>query len=139
MLRMIIEESIKVNSTPEHIFSFYKDVSNWNVWDKEVKASSLTGAFKNGSSGSITPSNGPKSKIWLSEVEENKTFTVKSKLPFCVMYFEHYLTPVDNAVLITHRVKFQGPLRFIFSYLIGKPIKKGLPVTLKGLKYSAEK
>lgn len=136
---MIIEESIKVNSTPEHIFSLYKDVSNWKEWDKEVKASSLIGAFKNGSFGSVTPSKGPKSKICLSEVEENKTFTAESKLPFCVMYFEHNLTAVDNAVLVTHRVKFKGPLRFIFGYLIGKPIKVGLPVTLKGLKYSAEK
>ena len=136
---MIIEESIEVNSTPQHIFSLYKDVENWNVWDKEVKKSSLNGTFIEGSIGSLTPSKGPKSKILLSEVDENKSFTVESKLPLCVMYFEHDLMPKGNIVLVTHRVKFKGPLSFIFAHLIGKPIKRGFPITLKGLKYLAEK
>ena len=136
---MIIEETIKISSTPEHIFLLYKDVSNWNTWDKEVKESHLNGKFIEGTTGNLSPAKGPKSKILLSKVEENKSFTVESKLPLCLMYFEHILTPIDYGVLVTHRVKFEGPLSFIFGYLIGRQIKQGLPITLKGLKYLAEK
>ena len=135
---MVIEESIEINSTPEHIFSLYKNVSNWNFWDKEVKESSLSGPFTEGSMGSLTPKKGPKSKILLSKVEENKSFTVESKLPLCTMYFEHVLAPTDNGVLVTHRAKFEGPLSFIFGYLIGRAIKQGFPTTLHGLKNLAE-
>ncbi|MBL1415809.1 MAG: polyketide cyclase [Moritella sp.] len=136
---MIIEESIEINSTPRHIFSIYKNVSNWHVWDKEVKESSLKGSFIKGSSGSLTPSKGPKSKIELSEVEEDKSFTVESKLPFCVMHFEHNLISKGDTVLVTHRVRFKGLLSFVFRNIIGKKIKNGFPITLKGLKSLAEK
>ena len=136
---MIIEESIEISSTPQHIFSIYKNVSNWYVWDKEIKESSLKGPFIKGSFGSLTPSKGPKSKIKLSEVEEDKSFTVESKLPFCVMHFEHHLISKGDTVLVTHKVRFKGLLSFVFRNIIGKQIKNGFPITLKGLKSLAEK
>lgn len=135
----MIEESIEITSTPQHIFSIYKNVSNWHVWDKEVKESRLKGAFIKGSIGSLTPSKGPKSKILLSEVEKDKSFTVESKLPFCVMHFEHNLMSKGDIVLVTHRVRFKGLLSVLFRHIIGKQIKNGFPTTLKGLKILAEK
>ncbi|SGZ03942.1 SRPBCC family protein [Moritella viscosa] len=135
---MTFEESIEIGSTPEKVFSLYKDVSNWKVWDKEVKCSTLKGAFLEGSVGSLTPSKGPKAQIILSKVEENKSFTSKSNLPFCVMYFEHCLVQKNDTVLVVHRVSFKGAFSYIFGYLIGHSIKKSLPITLQGLKSLAE-
>lgn len=88
---MIFEERISIEASPQDIYSLYTDVENWNQWDKEVKCSHLTGAFEVGTEGILKPSSGPKSKILVTDIVPNKSFTVTSKLPFCLLSFEHEL------------------------------------------------
>jgi len=135
---MEFQEEIIIQSTPNKVFSLYRDVRNWPSWDPDVKASTIEGEFTTGAVGSLTPSKGPKSKIYFRSIEENESFTVESKLPFCKMTFEHTLTPKNDATKVIHRVVFDGALSFLFSRIIGSQIKKGLPNTLQGLKKACE-
>ncbi|WNJ97661.1 polyketide cyclase [Vibrio ruber] len=136
---MEFEERIKIEASPQIIYSLYSDVVNWNQWDKEVQYSELNGEFKSGSTGVLKPTRGPKSKISITNVELNKSFTVTSKLPFCLVTFEHNLIETKDATEVIHKVKFTGLTRYIFGSLIGKKIHRGLPITLNGLKDRAEK
>ncbi len=135
---MQFQEEIFIAASPEKVFSLYKNVSGWSSWDAEVKASSINGSFQSGTFGSLQPSSGPKAKITFTEVVNNRSFTVESKLPLCVMRFEHELTPSPSGTKALHKVTFQGFLAPIFGRLIGSQIRKGLPKTLQGLKRVSE-
>lgn len=86
----------------------------------------------------LEPSKGPKAKITFSEVVPNRSFTVNSKLPLCVMRFEHELSGSSGQTKVVHRVVFVGLLAPLFGRLIGSQIRKGLPNTLQGLKRVSE-
>lgn len=135
---MQFREQIQIKATPEEIFEQYKNVAGWHEWDAEVKASSLEGHFVEGSSGVLVPQKGPKAAFKLTEVTTNKSFTSQAKLPLCVMAFIHTLEESEGGTMVTHSVEFSGLSSFIFSRLIGGPIRKSLPVTLEGLKVACE-
>ena len=137
---MQFEEHIVISAPAEKIFSLYADVKNWSSWDPDVKESSINGAFTAGATGTLLPSKGPKAKINFSEVVTNRSFAVESKLPLCVMRFDHVITAAPNSnTKIVHRVSFHGFLAPFFGRVIGSQIQKGLPHTLRGLKHAVEK
>lgn len=135
---MQFEEQISISASAEEVFSLYADVNSWSTWDPEVKASSIDGAFVSGAIGQLQPTKGPKAKIILTEVVSNCSFTVESRLPLCIMRFEHELSNSSGDVNALHRVSFEGLLSPLFGRLIGSQIRKGLPGTLRGLKYAVE-
>lgn len=135
---MQFKQEITINTSPTTIFEKYTDVSSWKEWDTDVKESSLIGEFIIGSSGSLTPTKGPKAKFVLTEVTVNQSFTSETKLPLCVMVFRHELETLGDTTKVTHSVSFTGITSFIFSKLIGESINKALPGTLKRLKEACE-
>ena len=136
---MRFEEEIFVATDARRIFALYVDVNGWSIWDPEVRAASINGQFVAGSTGTLRPKQGPPVKITFTSVEPNRSFTVESKLFFCVMRFEHELSEGPEHTKVVHRVVFSGPLAPIFGRLIGSGIRKGLPRTLRGLKAEAER
>ncbi len=135
---MQFEAQIVIATTPEKVFALYENVTAWSSWDPDIKASSITGSFSSGATGSLQPSSGPKAKINFTEVMTNQSFTVEAKLPLCIIRFEHELTPLPSGTNAKHRVTFQGLLSPFFGRVIGSQIRKGLPNTLQGLKRAAE-
>jgi hypothetical protein len=135
---MQVEHSILVNAAPERVFALYADVPNWNRWDPDTKASSISGPFKAGTRGSLTPTKGNTVPMLLTSVVSNQSFTVESKIPLFRMVFEHELKPEDKTTLVVHRVTFSGGLAFLLGRLIGSQLNKGLPVTLAKLKATVE-
>lgn len=135
---MQFKEEIIINALPVTIFKKYAEVASWKEWDFDVKESKLSGKFSAGSLGVLVPTKGPKAKFKLTEVTLNKSFTSQTKLPLCLMEFHHTLEGTGDSTKVTHSVIFSGLTSFIFSRLIGQPIKKSLPETLKGLKNICE-
>ncbi len=135
---MQIEEKVLISAPIEKVFSLYANVAAWSSWDVELKSSSIDGQFSSGASGTIKPLNGPQSKITFTEVVPNRSFTVESKLPLCLIRFEHELLSIDGHTQALHRVSFIGLLAPLFGRLIGAQIRKGLPHSLSGLKRAAQ-
>lgn len=127
-------QSILINSSPENIYSVYENVPSWNIWDPETESSSLDGEFVVGTTGKIKPKGAPESKVTLTEVTPNESFTVECGLPLCKMHFVHTLKAVDEGTEVTNEVNFTGLLAPIFGRLIGKSINKSLPDSLSSLK-----
>ena len=136
---MQFEEQVLIAAPAEKVFSMYANVESWSSWDPDVKSSSLKGQFVSGATGTLQSSSGPKAKIEFTEVILNRSFTVESKLPLCVMRFEHELSTSSGETNALHRVIFKGLLSPLFGRLIGSQIRKGLPHSLKGLKHAAER
>jgi hypothetical protein len=135
---MNFQHSLNIAAKPKDIFKLYANVSDWPSWDPEVIESSLSGSFTTGAIGSIKPKGGPKSKIELIEVKPDVGFTVRCKLPLCVMTFGHELMAKGASTTAIHSVTFTGFLAPLFGRLIGNGIKKTLPATMEGLKRAAE-
>ena len=132
------EEQIVIAAPPEKVFALYENVAAWSSWDPDVKTSSIEGSFSSGASGSLQPSSGPKVRIKFTEVMPNRSFTVESKLPLCVLRFEHELTLLPSGTNAKHRVTFQGLLSPFFGRVIGSQIRNALPNAMQALKRAAE-
>lgn len=135
---MQFEEQIIIAAPPEKVFALYENVDAWSSWDPDVKDSSIEGSFSSGASGSLQPSSGPKVSIKFTEVMPNRSFTVESKFPLCVLRFEHELTLLPSGTNAKHRVTFQGLLSPFFGRVFGSQIRKALPGALQSLKRAAE-
>jgi hypothetical protein len=133
------EISLKTKASKEQIWSLWADVSNWNVWDKDVETSEIFGDFKIGTKGVMKPAGGPKVKFEMIECTRFKSFTDRSFLPLCKMDFIHTMTETEQGLEITHEVLITGVLTFLFSKVIGSKIKIGLPNAVENLIELAEK
>jgi hypothetical protein len=133
------EVSRKTIATKKQIWELWADVSNWNVWDKEVESSELWGEFQAGSKGVLKPAGGPKTNFVMTECTKFKSFTDRSFLPLCKMDFIHSLRETKEGIEITHKIVMTGFMTFLFSKIIGSKIKAGLPIAVEKLVQLAEK
>jgi hypothetical protein len=136
---MQFEASTTINAPVTEVFALYANVGGWPVWDPDLKASSLKGAFVSGAVGEVKPHSGPKSELKFVEVIQDKSVRMECKLPLGMMHFDYELQTQGNATVATHRTSFSGLLAPIWSRLIGSGMKKTLPAALAGLKKAAEK
>lgn len=135
---MSIVHSIEIDAPRKQVFALYEDVGSWPAWDSETLAVHLPG-LRPGASGWLKPRQGPKAKICISEVVQDRSFTVEGLLPLCRMQFGHELDGEGDRTSVTHWVRFTGPLAPLFRRLIGKGIDRTLPHTLAGLKRASER
>jgi Polyketide cyclase / dehydrase and lipid transport len=134
----MIECTITVDAAPSTIFALYRDVEHWNRWDPDTRSSSLDGPFAPGTKGRLRPARGNEVGIEIVSVIPDRSFTVEGRIPLFRMVFDHELTPKGASTEVLHRVRFFGPLRFVFGPIVGADIRKGLPKTLASLKRMAE-
>ena len=135
---MFIEAKVSIAVPPATVYAIYTEVEHWNRWDPDTRSASLDGPFAVGSEGVLAPTQGFPVKMKLTEVVQERSFTVECKAPLCVMRFDHELTPDGPGVTVLHRVSFSGPLAWLFGRLVGSRVRLGLPVTMQGLKRYAE-
>jgi hypothetical protein len=101
--------------------------------------SQIFGDFVVGSKGILKPKNGPKAEFVMTECTYLKSFTDTTLLPFCQMDFIHTLKEAKGGFEITHKLQISGFLSFLFGFLIGRNIAKGLPGAVEKLILMAEK
>lgn len=144
---MIIEHRITANCPPEVIFDIYRDVTQWHTWDPDTRKAYLEPPFAVGSQGFIVPTQGRRVPMALTAMEENRFFTVESRIPLFRMVFEHELHPEPGSdpgtqgsccTTIIHRVTLGGLLTLLLGKMMQRQLNTGLPVTLQSLKALAE-
>lgn len=134
---LAFQHKIHVAASAASVFSRYRDVGTWPSWDPETLAVDLPGLTV-GATGWLKPRQGPRARIAIAEVTEDRSFTVEGRLPLCRMVFGHELYETGTGTLVTHSVGFSGPLAFLFRRLVGRGIDRTLPRTLAGLKAATE-
>jgi len=132
------QASVKVQASPEKVFSIYRKVSEWPLWDPELLEAGLEGPFAAGSTGVLRPKRGPAVRFRLVQVSAPYAFVSESALPFCAMRVEHYIEECEGGCEIVHRVTFSGPLGFLFRRILGPSVVRGFAPALAGLKGAVE-
>ncbi|MCP5504960.1 MAG: polyketide cyclase/dehydrase and lipid transport [Chlamydiales bacterium] len=138
---IIANYSVITKAGKADIWPFYANLSLWPDWDEDVVYAHIDepNKFICGARGIIKPAGGPKVKFELSEVENNKSFTVVSHLPLTKMIFAHYLRDnPDGTTTIIHQVEMEGLTSHIFAFIIGRKIKENLPYAMSKLVKLAE-
>ncbi|MBT6120769.1 polyketide cyclase [bacterium] len=135
----IHEVSQDTKASKETIWDIWKNVEKWPDWDKELEWVKINGEFKQGQTGKLKPKGGPVSKYQITSCVQFKEFSDSAKLPLATLVFDHWITPNNNGISITHKISIRGPLARIFKLLLGENLKKGLTVALPKLVELAEK
>lgn len=127
------EHSAESEAPPVKIWERYTDVAQWHEWSKGVEKSSIEGEFEVGSEVTSKPPSLPRSRFELIEVEPERRFVSKGKIPGGTLTFEHMIEPTNGGTRITHRAELAGPLGFLWTPLIGRIIKRELPAGVERL------
>jgi hypothetical protein len=123
-----MEHSAQSSASPEAVWNRYVDVEHWSEWSqKGVERSSLDGEFKEGTTGKSKAPGFPEGKFQLITVEPEKRFVSEAKFPGGRLTFAHTIEPADGGTRITHQATLDGPLTFVWSQVIGRIIKRGMP------------
>lgn len=128
-----IEESVVVRAPPDQVFPLWKDVPGWTRWDKSLEWGRLDGDFKVGSKGQFKQKGGPKISFTLTQVDPPRGFTAKVRMPLATMNLIHRAEAQGDGTRVTHRIELEGPLSGLFSMLLGKNLRQGLPHTTEGI------
>lgn len=119
--------AITAEITKEQIWKLTTDINNWKNWDDSVEYSALLGEFKVGNYFILKPKDGPKVKIKLLEIIENKKFTDLTTFPLAKMYGEHIYEETTEGLKITITMTVKGVLSFLWVRLVAKGIVDYLP------------
>lgn len=136
---LIIKHTLTTKATPKQIWSIWEDVPNWNSWDHGIEYSTINGPFKAGTTGTLKPKGGPLVHTTLTRVEPLKHFIDESRLPLTKIIVSHFLTVSNGLTHVTHQIEMNGPLAFLFAFLIGRKMKKNLPQEMAAMVNKAEK
>ncbi len=133
-----IQASIDVATGPEVVYAIWADVPHWPQWDPDTRKAMLDGPLAVGAKGRLKPRKGFAVPMVVTHAVQGERFTVECPVLGNVMRFEHILRPVQGGVEVVHRVSFHGWLAGWLMRTVGQDVRRGLPVTLKGLKALAE-
>lgn len=117
----------------EDVWRLWADVNNWPNWDKELEYCKMDGPFTEGTHFILKPIKGPKIKITLSEVTDNKKFTDYAKFPGAIMYVAHELEETPSGLRIISTITVKGFLSFLWSNLIAKNVAASVPKQMDAL------
>lgn len=125
-------------ASSDKIWQVWTDIPNWKQWDKGLKEAILDGNFEVGAKGELIPDKGPKSKFIISEIEQNKSYTFKTKIPFGWLIIKRTLEVKNGYTHFTHDVQFTGLLKKVLGKKLGKKYRAMLPEVLTEIKRIAE-
>ena len=117
--------------TKEQMWKLMADVNNWHTWDSGIEYATLSGKFEQGNHFMLKPKGGPKTKIELIEVIENRKFVDLTKFPLAKMYGEHLFEETDEGLKITTTMKVEGILSFLWIKIVAQGIADSNPHEMK--------
>lgn len=135
---LITKHSIQTTAPIWAVWHVLSDVINWPMWDQGTECSSINGPFVTGTTGKLKPKDGPELETKLTKVESMKMFVQEAQLPLARVIMSHFVTERDNKITVTFQTEICGPLAFIWSFLIGRDIKKKIPIEMLAMIKIAE-
>jgi hypothetical protein len=112
------------NISKEAIWKVWKDIDNYATWHDDLEYCRLEGEFVRGNYFLLKPKGGPKFKVWLLDVKENKSFLDCTNFFGAKMYDEHTLEETSEGLSITNTITVKGLLAFLWIKLVAKGVAK---------------
>jgi len=113
--------------TKEQIWKVFTDVNTWHIHDEGIEYAKLEGKFEKGNSFILKPKGGPKVKVYLTEVIQNKKYTDVTRFPLAKMTDEHILEETPEGLKFTNIIYVKGILSFLWIKLVAKKIANDMP------------
>ncbi|MCE9598779.1 MAG: polyketide cyclase [Spirochaetia bacterium] len=126
--------SKKVKSVKaSQLWKIWSDINQWHTWQKDVDFARLDGNFIPGNFFILKPKGGPKVRIELLSVSENKEFTDLTRFPLARMYGAHQFIEVNGELEIKTTISIEGPLAFLWRKLVAEDVANSLPAQTESL------
>ncbi len=135
---LIVKHSLETKAPPEAVWKVWADVDNWHTWDHGIEKSTIFGPFATGTKGMVKPKGAGEVKTELTYVEPFKIFIDEAKLPLARIIFTHTLSQTHGKTIVTTKIEMKGVLALLFSYLIGREMKKNLAREMASMIRKAE-
>lgn len=114
-------------------------MATWPEWNTDTEWVRLDGPFVQGATGKLKPKGGPAVKFVVAELVDGRTFVDVSMLLGARLTFHHDVTPHDDGgCAVDVHVTLDGPLRAVWTAILGKGIKATLQDDLDRLVAVAE-
>ncbi|MEC3952387.1 hypothetical protein VMT65_04995 [Nocardia sp. CDC153] len=124
-------------AAPAAFFAKWADMGTWHEWNSDTEWARLDGTFEQGATGVIKPKGGPKTKFVVTKLTDTE-FIDSSKLIGARLVFAHQVTAVDGVTTVSVRITMEGPLRGLWTKIMGKDLAKSLPGDVDALVAAAE-
>lgn len=130
-LMLIVKHTVSTDLTPAQIWFVLQDVKNWNTWDHETEFSRIDGEFQTGVKGILKPIKGPALETILTYVRPNEIFVQEAKLFLAKVRMTHMINQSAGKTLVTFKTEICGPLAIFYFWLLGRSIRKKVPVEME--------
>jgi len=130
--------TVETSAPPAEVWTIWTTVEDWKSWDTGLKDAQMEGAFQLKAKGVIISLEGRKSKFKVVDIEEGKSYTIKTNLPLGGLYVKRYLKQNGDKTIFTHEVWFKGLTKGLFAKAFGRKFREMLPEVLQNIKQIAE-
>ncbi len=127
----IIKHTVVTKATPDQIWRVWQDVENWKTWDQEIELSQIDGPFQAGTTGSAKFVGTPLFKTRLTQVEPHQLVVQEAYLSFAKVVSYQSMSRIAGKTEVTFQVEIRGPLSFFFACMLGRFIKKKIPMEME--------
>jgi hypothetical protein len=117
-------------AAPEAVYALWADVEGWPAWDASLIATTLSGPFAAGTTGTLHPQGMPEPIAFeLTAVEPGAGFADETRLGPLVLRFRHRVEPRGAGSRIVVSVEADGP----DAHRIGPAVAEDLPESVAAL------
>ncbi|MFD6162752.1 hypothetical protein ACFWF7_23015 [Nocardia sp. NPDC060256] len=136
---MTIIATAQANSTaaPAAFFAKWADMATWPEWNNDTEWVRLDGPFVQGATGTLKPKGGPKVPFVVERLSDTE-FVDVSKLIGARLTFDHQIAVADGRTTISVTVSIDGPLRWLWTKVMGGDLAKSVRPDLDALIAVAE-
>ena len=132
--------AVETSATPENVWAAWSDTSTWPEWNPDIEKVNLSGAFAEGTTGTMDTKSGGHHNIQLVGVQPGREFTLISDLPMPAtkVAFRCLIEPAGSGSRISQAVTVKGLLAPIMGGMITGRIVPSFDPLLQGLKGHVE-
>lgn len=118
-------------ATKEQLWKLFIDVNNWPKFNDGIEFSKLEGRFETGNHYTMKPKGGPRIKVILYDVVENKRCLEVTNFPMAKMYYDHVLEDTSQGLKLTNTITMKGPLTFLWVKMMLKKVAESMPLHME--------
>ncbi|MEU6829249.1 SRPBCC family protein [Nocardia beijingensis] len=125
------------SAPPTAFFARWADVDTWPEWNTDTEWVRLDGPFAEGATGTLRPKGGPKVRFVVARLTDRE-FVDVSELFGARLTFAHEVAVADGRTTVTVTVSIDGPLRVLWTKILGADLAKSVQPDLDALVAVAE-
>jgi hypothetical protein len=138
-MKILAQTTQQTKAAPEAIFALWSDINHWTDYDNGIEWAKLTDSFKAGSHYTLKPKGGPVVKATIRIVEPNQRYIDVSHLLGAKLQFDHSITQQTGVTSVHIVMTISGPLRWVWTQILGKNQQADLEQSTSSLIAKAEK